>query len=98
MLHMMGHKTSLIGAPAVLVSTLSSAGPRLLWPATPLSRTTAHWCFMRAAATYKTADRGQRKCGLVGGGGGGWVGGFQDVNYRLPALLKAPEQSQSSRP
>lgn len=62
-LHMMGHKTSLIG-PGALVNTLSSAGPRLLWPATPLSHTTAQWCFMGAAATYKPAERVQEKgCG-----------------------------------
>lgn len=56
-LHMTGRKKSLIG-PGALVSTLSSAGPRRLWPATPLSHTTTHWCFMRAAPTYKTAGEG----------------------------------------
>ena len=71
-LRMMGHKTSLIG-PCALVSTLSSAGPRLLWPATPLSRTTAHWCFMSVAATYKTAERVQGKVGW--GVVVGWVRG-----------------------
>ena len=68
-------KTSLIG-PDALVGTLSSAGPRLLWPATPLSWLVFYECFSHIQ------DSG--------------VGGVEDVSYRLSAVVKLPEQSQSS--